>query len=55
MAHVLCIHPWIYDFAAYNTWIEPLGLLAVAGGMFAEGIDYPGGGLRGVAGHEGPA
>ena len=31
MARVLCIHPWIVDFAAYNTWIEPLGLLAVAG------------------------
>ncbi len=30
MARVLCIHPWIVDFAAYNTWIEPLGLLAVA-------------------------
>jgi hypothetical protein len=30
MARVLCIQPWIYDFAAYNTWIEPLGLLTVA-------------------------
>jgi hypothetical protein len=30
MARVLCIHPWIVDFAAYNTWIEPLGLLTVA-------------------------
>jgi Rad3-related DNA helicase len=27
----------------------PVLLLAVAGGMFAEGIDYPGGRLRGVA------
>ncbi len=30
MARVLCINPWIYDFAAYNMWIEPLGLLTVA-------------------------
>ena len=30
MARVLCIHPWIVDFAAYNTWIEPLGLLSIA-------------------------
>ena len=37
MAHVLCIHPWIYDFAAYNTWIEPLGLLTVAGMLRAAG------------------
>lgn len=25
------MNPWIYDFAAYNLWIEPLGLLTVAG------------------------
>lgn len=31
MARILCINPWIYDFAAYNLWIEPLGLLTVAG------------------------
>jgi radical SAM superfamily enzyme YgiQ (UPF0313 family) len=30
MARILCIHPWIVDFAAYNSWIEPLGLLTVA-------------------------
>jgi radical SAM superfamily enzyme YgiQ (UPF0313 family) len=27
---VLLINPWIYDFAAYNLWIEPLGLLTIA-------------------------
>jgi radical SAM superfamily enzyme YgiQ (UPF0313 family) len=37
MARVLCINPWIYDFAAYNTWIEPLGLLTVAGVLRAAG------------------
>ncbi len=30
MARVLCINPWIVDFAAYSLWIEPLGLLKVA-------------------------
>jgi radical SAM superfamily enzyme YgiQ (UPF0313 family) len=27
---VLLINPWIYDFAAYNEWMEPLGLLSIA-------------------------
>jgi len=27
---VLLINPWIYDFAAYNLWSSPLGLLKVA-------------------------
>lgn len=31
MARVLCINPWIVDFAAYSLWVEPLGLLTVAG------------------------
>jgi radical SAM superfamily enzyme YgiQ (UPF0313 family) len=34
---ILCIHPWIYDFAAYNLWIEPLGLLTVAAALRAAG------------------
>ena len=33
MARVLCVNPWIYDFAAYNLWMEPLGLLSVAGAL----------------------
>jgi len=37
MAYILCINPWMYDFAAYNTWIEPLGLLTVAGILRAAG------------------
>ena len=28
---LLLINPWIYDFAAYDLWIEPLGLLYIAG------------------------
>ena len=39
MARVLCINPWIYDFAAYSTWIEPLGLLAVAAALRQAGHD----------------
>ncbi|MGD9047507.1 MAG: cobalamin-dependent protein [Anaerolineae bacterium] len=26
---VLLVNPWIYDFAAHNLWIEPLGLLTI--------------------------
>jgi radical SAM superfamily enzyme YgiQ (UPF0313 family) len=28
--HILLINPWITDFAAYNLWIKPLGLLRIA-------------------------
>jgi radical SAM superfamily enzyme YgiQ (UPF0313 family) len=31
--HVLLINPWIYDFAAHNLWIEPLGLLSLAAAL----------------------
>ncbi len=27
--HILLINPWIADFAAYNLWIKPLGLLSI--------------------------
>ncbi len=39
MARILCINPWIYDFAAYNFWIEPLGLLTVAAALRRAGHD----------------
>ncbi len=29
-AHVLLVNPWIVDFAAYDFWIKPLGLLIIA-------------------------
>jgi len=35
--HVLLVNPWIYDFAAYNLWIEPLGLLTIAAALGANG------------------
>lgn len=28
--HILCINPWIHDFAAYDFWAKPLGLLTLA-------------------------
>lgn len=30
MKKVLIINPWIYDFAAYDYWLKPLGLLYLA-------------------------
>ena len=29
--HVLCVNPWIHDFAAFDFWLKPLGLLSLAG------------------------
>ena len=28
--HILLINPWITDFAAYNFWVRPLGLLYIS-------------------------
>ena len=28
--HILCVNPWIHDFAAYDVWASPLGLLGLA-------------------------
>ncbi len=28
--HVLLVNPWIHDFAAYDVWAKPLGLLGLA-------------------------
>ena len=28
--HVLFVNPWIHDFAAYDVWAKPLGLLSLA-------------------------
>lgn len=30
MSNILLINPWIYDFAAYDLWAKPLGLLYLA-------------------------
>lgn len=47
--HILLINPWITDFAAYNFWIKPLGLLNIASLLRRNGfqvtvidcLDYP--------------
>jgi len=28
--HILLVNPWIHDFAAYDFWAKPLGLLTLA-------------------------
>ena len=28
--HILCVNPWIHDFAAFDFWAKPLGLLYIA-------------------------
>jgi radical SAM superfamily enzyme YgiQ (UPF0313 family) len=34
----LCINPWIYDFAAYDHWSKPLGLLYLAALLRKRGV-----------------
>ena len=36
--HILLINPWIHDFAAYDFWAKPLGLLSIAGILRAHDI-----------------
>lgn len=36
---ILCINPWIYDFAAYDYFSKPMGLLYLAGFLRQKGID----------------
>ena len=36
---VILINPWIYDFAAYDLWSKPLGLLYIAGYLRSRGVD----------------
>jgi radical SAM superfamily enzyme YgiQ (UPF0313 family) len=36
--HILLINPWITDFAAYNFWIKPHGLLTIASFLRANGF-----------------
>ncbi len=35
---ILLINPWVYDFAAYDEWMKPLGLLYI--GAFLEKFGY---------------
>ncbi|MDZ7833218.1 MAG: radical SAM protein [Desulfobacterales bacterium] len=36
--HILLINPWIHDFAAYDVWAKPFGLLQLAGILRAHGF-----------------
>ncbi|MFN2437278.1 MAG: B12-binding domain-containing radical SAM protein, partial [Desulfotignum sp.] len=36
--HVLCVNPWIHDFAAFDFWLKPLGLLNIAAMLRQAGI-----------------
>jgi len=39
MVSALLIYPWIYDFAAYDLWLKPLGLLYIASILRNLGIE----------------
>ena len=36
--HILCVNPWIHDFAAFDFWAKPLGLLQLAAILREGGI-----------------
>lgn len=36
--HILLINPWITDFAAYNLWVRPLGLLRIGSFLRQNGL-----------------
>jgi radical SAM superfamily enzyme YgiQ (UPF0313 family) len=37
--HILLINPWIHDFAAYDVWAKPLGLLTLASILRCHGFN----------------
>ena len=37
--HILLVNPWIHDFAAYDVWAKPLGLLYIAAILRAHGFN----------------
>jgi radical SAM superfamily enzyme YgiQ (UPF0313 family) len=36
--HILLVNPWIHDFAAYDFWAKPMGLLTIAALLRAHGV-----------------
>jgi radical SAM superfamily enzyme YgiQ (UPF0313 family) len=36
--HILCINPWIHDFAAFDFWAKPLGLFYIAAILRKNGL-----------------
>ena len=37
--HILCVNPWIHDFAAFDFWAKPLGLLSIAAILRKKGLE----------------
>ena len=37
--HILCVNPWIHDFAAFDFWAKPLGLLSLASILRKNNLD----------------
>ena len=37
--HILLVNPWIHDFAAYDVWAKPLGLLTLASILRYHGLN----------------
>lgn len=37
--HILCVNPWIHDFAAFDFWAKPLGLLGLASILRHHGLN----------------
>ncbi|MBT8339566.1 MAG: radical SAM protein [Desulfatitalea sp.] len=38
MPHILLVNPWIHDFAAYDVWAKPYGLLSLGAVLRAHGM-----------------
>ena len=36
--HILLVNPWIHDFAAYDFWAKPMGLLTIAALLKHQGV-----------------
>jgi radical SAM superfamily enzyme YgiQ (UPF0313 family) len=36
--HILLVNPWIHDFAAYDFWAKPMGLLTIASWLRSHGL-----------------
>ena len=58
---ILLLNPWIYDFAAYDLWVQPLGVLLLAARLrhagaevhFLDCLDSYHPGLKGITSREG--
>jgi len=39
MKRILAVNPWIHDFAAFDFWLKPLGLLRIAAAVMDAGVE----------------